>query len=1023
MLRRIFEFMDLPKNVVQNLVEGNVSGAGRNVLDIVTGVTGLRLIPGLNKYLETTRDEKDRPSWGIVMDILSDPLTWISFGGAGAAKTLTTAAAKGATKRGLARLLSKQLTRAGAKRLTSEAAEQAARLGSRKGLRWLGALRGKPFSPGQLSELARRRILKQSAQAVLGRPAAKKAAQLALPGLLKQGGIQLGIPFMEGKTIALAGKDPLGIAAKGFLPYQAAKRIGPVRRAGEAVMETLRPLRKMGPRAQEIAKRAGRHGESLRGQWQTRVAKAFKEIPPDVAEDMGRAVHGFDPRTPGAGVNSLDTLFAKYADKPELLKRVQKGIADWQDMGEQMYKEVVDQGLLRGTRIDPRMYAPLQWSDEFAEAFSKAQREGSVDRLLGSGAATANTPFYKQRKFLTLEEFVGAGYTPELRLDKLAMRRVTSHARSMANARMTRQANTMLGAAPRRISDVSRARHGYGPIMESLGEAERAATGAAQRARGFTGAHRRGAEMMAGELKQFAKATRATVDRMIAKVPRDRLQLRNLTDSAFTQWFKKGAGRLRPRKGLEKTLNLYNRWLFKGPVTVGLGPWPNIAFITRNMISGVFQALTDENIGLAGFKHIRPVLEGLVSKVAQGMGGTYHGSVVNRLLQGSTKGVKAAGYSGDEIMEIVQRGGLFEWTFAGTEYNILQLAQRSPQGMAGKLADYLAQPSMQKWNFARQATEHTEKAMRLNSLIELLKRGVDPMQAVEDVTKAFIDYRYASEGERMLREVFPFAKFTTEQTPRTLEAIARRPVLTQPFRALMGGPAEGVLPQWMESRPTLDVGEGPAGERQVLTQFGTPLEDLEKLGTGEGIGRTLEQTIVGSLTPPLKWAYMATSGREPFYGREVQELTRAPNVMPDVMVKALGGKIRETPRGEYRQVPWQVTIAIQNLPVTRQIRQIDKLMDDRRSAWVKTLDLITGAKIYSVDEDRELRRRIRDYLVLKAQEGDIGAINRFFATGDTDPVLTRLIKDYYKIGKGGRSVKTKSPQGGVPGAAGGAGQP
>jgi len=98
-------------------------------------------------------------------------------------------------------------------------------------------------------------------------------------------------------------------------------------------------------------------------------------------------------------------------------------------------------------------------------------------------------------------------------------------------------------------------------------------------------------------------------------------------------------------------------------------------------------------------------------------------------------------------------------------------------------------------------------------------------------------------------------------------------------------------------------------------------------------------------------------------------------------------------------------MAIQNLPVTRQLRQIDKIMSDRQSVWVKTLDLITGAKVYDVDKDRELRRQIRDYLQQKAAAGDIGTLNRFFSKGDTDPVLTQLIKQYYKVGsgkKGGR---------------------
>jgi hypothetical protein len=295
--------------------------------------------------------------------------------------------------------------------------------------------------------------------------------------------------------------------------------------------------------------------------------------------------------------------------------------------------------------------------------------------------------------------------------------------------------------------------------------------------------------------------------------------------------------------------------------------------------------------------------------------------------------------------------------------------------------------------------------MRLNGFIELLKKGVDPSIAADATTKAFIDYRYASAGERTLREVFPFAKFTLEQTPRTLEAIARRPVLTQPFRALMGRDVEeeaGPLPPWMQGRPVLPLPSSRPGQATILTQFGTPLEDLEKLGTGEGTRRTVEQTLVGSLSPPLKLAYSAVTGREPFTGRSIDELARAPEFIPPSLLPALGGRIDQTRAGEFRQIPGAINLAFQTLPVTRQLRQIDKLLSDRQSIWTKTLDLITGAKIYDVDKDRELRRRIRDYLQQKAMAGDIGTVNRFFAKGDTDPELTALIKQYYKVGSKGK---------------------
>ncbi|MHC4644180.1 MAG: hypothetical protein ACYTBJ_01665 [Planctomycetota bacterium] len=977
-LRRLFEFLDLPKNIVQNLAQGNVEGAGRNLLDIATGLTGARLIPKLGKYLEASRPQ-DRPSWGLVLDILTDPLTWVSFGGAGAASKIAKAGAAGIGKIGLGKILSRGLTRAGVKRLGVETTKGLAkRIAQRPG----GLLAGiAKKAPTKAMQLAQRRALKGMVPALMSGQLPKQ--------LVKRGGIRVGIPFTYGRTVAMAGKDPLKAVAKAFIPLQVGKRIPAVRKAATAVADMLRPLRKAGPLGQRVARRYVNESAALSRTWQARVVEAFKGLAPDVRKDIGAAMHGFDPRDPGKGVDTLEKLLAKHAGDP----RVGQAVQQWQGMSKQMLDEAVDIGLFTGSSIAPEAYLPLQWTDEFAEAVQKAALEGDVGKALKGGAVSVKSPFYKTRKYKTLEEFTKAGFDAELDVAKLGVKRAQHHARTVANARLMRQANTMLGPAAPAITDLHRARAGFGPLFEPVRRAEsRAARTAFKTAREVGHELRPQAMRHAARIAGFVDESQRLVQEAIAAMPKGQpLKLRELTDTVLAQWIKKGAGRVKARKGLEKSLHWYNRRFFKGPVTVGLGPWPNVAFVTRNTMSGIFQALTDEDIGLAGFKHVRPVLEGLVSKVARAFKGTYHGSVVNKLLQGATKGVKVGAYSGDEILELAARHRVFERGFASTEYAMDAINRANP-----RLID--------KLNFARQATEHTESAMRLNGFIELLKRGTDPAEAAEAVSKAFIDYRYTSAAERTVREVFPFAKFTMEQTPRTLEAVARRPVLTQPFRAIMGRPTEeGPLPKWMAGRPVLPLPTAaPAGTVDVLTQFGTPLEDLEKLGTGEGIGRTVEQSVVGSLTPPLKGVYAAVSGREPFYGREVETLTRAPAFMPEAMVEALGGKVSETRTGTYKRLPWELTVAFMNLPVTRQIRQIDKLFNDRMSVWTKTLDLITGAKIYNVDKDRELRRRIRDYLLMKAQEGDIGVINRFFATGDTDPVLTQVIKDFYKVGAGGK---------------------
>jgi hypothetical protein len=88
-------------------------------------------------------------------------------------------------------------------------------------------------------------------------------------------------------------------------------------------------------------------------------------------------------------------------------------------------------------------------------------------------------------------------------------------------------------------------------------------------------------------------------------------------------------------------------------------------------------------------------------------------------------------------------------------------------------------------------------------------------------------------------------------------------------------------------------------------------------------------------------------------------------------------------------------------------------MDERKPVWSRSLDYIAGAKTYDIDQDRELKRLLRDYLVAQVKKGDLGSVQNFFATGDTSEELTAILKAYYKIGRGSGKRGTKPPSPGA----------
>jgi hypothetical protein len=1024
-LQKLFEELDLPGNVVRNVLTGNIGGAGRNIADIVTGLSMTRYIPGFGKHLQLTREKKDRPSFGFVGDILTDPLTWISFGGAGAAAKLGKAAAKGATKRTMASMLSGMLTKTGRKGVATQVAKTATELARRSAF-------ARKLPQKGLERLAERMVLKGSPRfgvsGLLGKVMKGTAGKA-----VRVGGIGLGIPFREPAVSFLKGKDVLG-----YLPPSLALT---KTQAGRKIMDTVRkvfrPLSRMSPEGGRIAGQYRNEIGQAGVKAQATVRRIFGDITPDMAKDITTAISEFDPRMPEAGVDSLKSLFSKY--QGDDLAKIKKAVTGWQDEAGRMLAREKELGLLKGSKISSKRYMPLQWTDEYADQVAAAALEGNLKPAY-SGLATKSR-FFKHRKHPGLKEFVEAGHIPELDARKLGLLRVHAHERVVANARLIRQANTFLGVEGARLSPLTRAIKGAVPEQEVI---------KAVRGRKFVGRVDKAGDLIITGKKRGKEAGQAIVRKMgentweLQKVAGEgkpalfaaaqeqvarqggtltiaehlRLptqpKLQRLTDRVFEKWIRTDkAGNLQARKGILKLINRYNQKLFKGLVTTGIGPLVNVKFITRNVLSGVFQAATDEDLALAGFKHFKPMVDGIMAKASQAFGFRFQGGAVNRLLRGITEGIEVGRYTGDDVLRLARQHGAIDSGFTAVEF-AKQLSEGAigagvPKGVLAKALRPMHR--VIKPRLAQRVMNYSENAMRLNGFMELLRKGLDPRVAAERVTKAFIDYRYTSGIERGLRDVFPFAKFTIEQTPRTIEAALRRPVLTQPWRALarQGQEVEGPLPEWMEGQPVIPLGRGPKGPR-VMYQFGTPLEDLERLGTGKGVGRTMEQTLVGSLTPPLKWLYEATAGKEPFTGREIEKMTRAPasvaaglRPLPDVIKKVLGVEEIETKSGyKFTKVPWQVGAVLREQPLTVQFRTFDKMWDDREGLIAKTLNMITGMRVLEIDKEYEMRRRIRDYLIAKVQRGEVGEFSRFFATGDTSPELTQIIKMYYAVGKKGR---------------------
>jgi hypothetical protein len=475
----------------------------------------------------------------------------------------------------------------------------------------------------------------------------------------------------------------------------------------------------------------------------------------------------------------------------------------------------------------------------------------------------------------------------------------------------------------------------------------------------------------------------------------------------------KGAmGALSERGWFGSVLEGYNRNLFKPLVTSGVGPIPNPAFHSRNIVWGFVQNLMNSDISPKNaFRPAGAMIDSLAAQVAKKVGIKYRPGIVSQIQRGvPEKGLMIGPYTGEEVArwakDVMGQG------MAGTE--LIDTAATT----LGKDAAKLGKKGHEWLHFAANLTNWIEDNLRVSHFVSALESGVDPKLARQMAAEFMLDYRYVSDAERAVRDWFPFAKFQIEQTPKTLRAIAERPAILQPVKGFVTASRgrEAALPEWMTGMPAVPLGSGQGENQPVVGSFGL-FEDLAKLDTGRGIGRTIEQGILGSLSPLPKAAYTAITKREPYFGKIVEGMDTMPqslNLLPESAQRMLGMVEKKLPGGEsWKEIPGGLNVLLQAQPLSRQLRTLDKLLDQRAPLIERIINVVTGVKVYRVDKDRELKRRIRDYLAVKAQKGELGTIQQFFATGDTDPELTALIKDYYKMHR--RSKKASpAPQAAVP---------
>lgn len=241
----------------------------------------------------------------------------------------------------------------------------------------------------------------------------------------------------------------------------------------------------------------------------------------------------------------------------------------------------------------------------------------------------------------------------------------------------------------------------------------------------------------------------------------------------------------------------------------------------------------------------------------------------------------------------------------------------------------------------RSANNANDNIMRGSSFLAKLEQGNEPAQAFADVMKAHYDFGNMSEFERTyMRRLVPFYSWARQNIPAVISEIADNPggKLATTIKGVERAKGEhaGLIPNYIREGVAAPIGaQDENGQQRYLSHLGLGFEDLGQLfGPGGPLGM---------LNPLIKAPIEQATGRQLFSGRDLRDL------------HSRIGDLTGQP------LPTLENVAM-NSPVGRTLSMLGTAADPRKSILDKTVNLATGARLQDVDVNASRMAALRDYL-------------------------------------------------------------
>lgn len=320
------------------------------------------------------------------------------------------------------------------------------------------------------------------------------------------------------------------------------------------------------------------------------------------------------------------------------------------------------------------------------------------------------------------------------------------------------------------------------------------------------------------------------------------------------------------------------------------------------------------------------------------------------------------------------RSALRKWTFRDPETSFNPLEQR---GVGGRTTARFGPAAA-----GDEMSYIVEGNNRIAPLIKKLRKGVDPVEAGQQVKDAQVDYSGANftRFEReVLARLFPFYKFSKGNVGFVGNQLSTRPggPISQAIRLINAGRGgDALTPDYVSESASIPLdgglssavlGDPPEGSQRYLTGLGLMLEDPFTFG-GSGVRGALLEGMSRMNPFPKAAAEWATGQsffqRGPMGGRAIEDL--------DPTVGRTIRNVQQMVSGDssYQQAvrypgSGPVEFILGNSPASRLLTTTRQMTDPRKSWTAKFLNTLTGMRITDVtpaSSEAILREKARNMM-------------------------------------------------------------